>query len=435
MNRRKFLVTSGAGAVGLATALASAGKAVPEAGKKIRVGFIGVGHRGSYLLKVGLGVPGTVVPAVCDINKERLESALSEVEKASGIRPEGYGRGVEDFRRMLERDDLDATVIATPWEWHAPMAVASMKAGKYASVEVPAAITMDECWDLVRTSESTGVPCMMLENTNYFSNVLMVLMMVRQGLFGELIHCEAGYQHDIRRGTFDRDGKLRWRAKHSLTRDGNLYPTHPIGPIAWWMDINRGDRFKRIVSMSSKAASLNELAEERFGPDHPNSKIDWALGDINTSLIKTEKGRTVTIYHDVNLPRPYDLIYRVQGTKGIYQATVNKVYIEGRSPEAHAWEDIAKYEKEFEHPFITEGGKEAQNYYHSGADYFTLREFLKAVRNGTPTPQDVYDAATWSAIIPLSIESVGKDSEPIDFPDFTDGKWKTNKPIDTYTLS
>ena len=281
-----------------------------------------------------------------------------------------------------------------------------MKSGKYAASEVPAAVSLDQCWELVETSESTRMPCMMLENVNYFKNVMMVLMMVRQNLFGELLHCEAGYQHDVRFVKFDKKGNLLWRGKHSVTRNGNLYPTHPIGPIAWWLDINRGNRFTHLVSMSSQSAGLNHEITRKFGPDHPNAKMKYALGDINVTLIKTHNGPTVTLYHDTQSPRPYDLIFRVQGTEGIYSGTLNKIYIEGRSPKEHTWEDIGEYEKEFEHPMWKTLGPVAQNYGHGGGDYMEIHQFIKAVRNRTQTPEDVYDAATWSAISALSEKSV-----------------------------
>jgi hypothetical protein len=257
---------------------------------------------------------------------------------------------------------------------------------------------------------------------------MMVLNMVRRGLLGEIIHCEAGYQHDCRYLLFEPDGSLRWSTIYTVAKNGNQYPTHPIGPVAWWLNVNRGDRFTRLVSMSSKSAGPNAYAREKFGPDNPNANRKFAQGDINTTLISTEMGKTVTLYYDEVSPRPYDLIYRVQGTKGIYMGTLNQIYVEGRSPEEHAWEDIENYREEFEHPYWIQAGDQAASTGHGGADFFTIRRFLQAVKEGTQTPQDVYDAATWSAIVPLSIESVANDNQPVDFPDFTGGKWKTNKP-------
>jgi len=376
-----------------------------------------------------MDIPGVEIPAICDINEENLARSIKNVVDKGRKRPEGYSRGPRDFERMCDRSDLDAVLTATPWEWHTPIAVAAMKAGKYAATEVPAAVTLDECWQLVETSEKTGKPCMMLENVCYFRNVMMVLAMIRQNMLGELLHCEAGYQHDVRFVKFDDKGNLRWRGKHSVTRNGNLYPTHPIGPIAWWLDINRGDRFAYLVSMSTKSRGLNYEITRKFGTNHPNAKLQYALGDVNTTLIRTHNGLTVTLYHDTQTPRPYDLIFRVQGTEGIYSATLNKIYLEGKSPQKDQWEDIAEYDKKYEHPMWKDLGETAKSYGHGGGDYIELHQFIKAVRNRTQTPQDVYDAATWSVISALTEQSVANKSMPVDFPDFTHGKWMTNPPI------
>lgn len=426
-DRRNFLKTGGAAALGAAVMGAVAAQSQRK--ETARIGVVGVGERGTGLVKILLDIPGVEIPAICDINPENLERSLNNVADKGRNRPEGYSRGPRDFERLCDRDDLDAVITATPWEWHTPVAVAAMNAGKYAGTEVPAAVTLDDCWRLVETSEKTGIPCMMLENVNYFRNVMMILNMVRRDMFGELLHCEAGYQHDVRYVKFDADGNLRWRGKHSVVRNGNLYPTHPIGPISWWMNINRGDRFTCLVSMSTKSRGLNHEIREKFGPDHPNARIRYALGDINTTLIKTHNGLTVTLYHDTQSPRPYDLIFRVQGTKGLYSGTLDKIYIEGRSPVKHEWEDIAEYDRQFEHPMWKDLGETALNYGHGGCDYIVMHQFVKAVRNRTQTPQDVYDAATWSVISALTEQSVANGSAPVDFPDFTRGKWMTNPPI------
>ncbi len=417
MTRRELLLMAGGAAVAAAQE------------RPVRVGVVGVGNRGTSVLKNLLDVPGVVVPAICDINEANLSRAQALVEKTPTGRPEGYMRGVEDYRRLVERKDLDAVVTATPWELHTAVCIAAMKAGKYAATEVPAAITVEECWDLVNTSEQTGMPCMLLENVNYFRNVLMVLNMIQQGMLGEIIHCEAGYQHDVRGGTL-RDGNLRWRTMHAVRRNANLYPTHPMGPMAWWMNINRGDRITYLVSMSSKSRGMNHYVAKHYGADHPNAKLTFARGDINTSLIMTESGATITLYHDTQLPRPYDLILRVQGTDGIYSGTLDKIYIEGKSPKLHTWEDPAPYYEKYEHAMWKKLGPVAKNYGHGGGDYMELDQFIHAVRNKTQTPIDVYDAATWSVITPLTEESVANKSRPVDVPDFTRGKWKTPRKIE-----
>jgi predicted dehydrogenase len=402
--------------------------------KPVRLGFVGVGSRGTGLLRVALQLDGVEIPAVCDINQQHLARARHLVERKGKNKPDGYSRGPEDFRRMVQREDLDAVVTATPWEWHAPVMVAAMKAGKYGATEIPATMRLDQCWQLVETSESTGMPCMLLENVCYYRNVLAVLNMVQQGMFGELVHCEAGYQHDTRYVKIGPRGELLWRARYPLDHTGNFYPTHPMGPVSWWSGINRGDRFSYLVSMSTKSAGINHYVREKFGPDHQNAKRKYTAGDINTTLIRTENGLTVTLYYDTCLPRPYDLIFRLQGTQGIYMGTLNKIYLEHRSPQPHTWEDADPYFQQYEHPLWKQHGETARDFGHSGGDYLVMQQFVHAVRHRIQTPIDVYDAATWSAIVPLTEQSVAGKSRPVDFPDFTRGRWKTARQIEFYGI-
>jgi predicted dehydrogenase len=425
--RREFLKL--ASIAGIAPSLAGADKPV-------RIGLVGVGNRGTGLLKILLDVPGVEIPAICDINEEHLQSAQAIVEKSGRKRPEGYASGPEDYLRLVGREDLDAVMTATPWEMHTPVAVAAMKARKYVATEVPAAITLEQCWELVNTSEETGMPCMMLENDCFGRGALMALNLVEQGVLGEVIHCEGGYDHDIRAGLL-RNGQLSWRGMHALRRNANLYPTHPIGPIAWWTGINRGDRFTYLTSMSSKSRGLSRYAAKRFGPDNIYAKRQFASGDVNTSLIMTEKGVTVTLNHDTQLPRPYSdsgdtkiplMVQRLQGTEGIFFGSLEKIYIDGRSPE-HKWEDAGPYYAQYDHFLWKALGEAARSSSHGGEDYVELHQFVRAVRNKIPTPVDVYDAATWSAIVPLSERTVAAKSAAVDFPDFTRGKWKTQRPL------
>jgi predicted dehydrogenase len=291
---------------------------------------------------------------------------------------------------------------------------------------VPAALTLDECWELVKTSERTRVPCMLLENVNYFRNVMLVLNMVRQGVFGEVIHCAGGYQHDVRSLKFEPDGELRWRGQEAVNRNGNLYPTHPIGPIASWMNINRGDRFAYLTSMSTVSRGMNHYAARAFGAGHAAAARRYAEGDVNTTLIKTAKGYTVALGYETQAARPYDLGFRVQGTKGIYSGTLDKIFIEGDKPgAAEAWTDLQPYYERYEHPLWKEASGVVAKYGHGGGDYLVLREFVSAVRAKTQTPIDVYDTATWSSIVALSAASIARGSAPVEFPDFTAGRWKT----------
>jgi predicted dehydrogenase len=428
ITRREFLGTAAAASAGLA--LGKRLLAEKESEMAVRVGCIGVGARGTFLMDTMLAFPDVEVLAVCDINAGNATQAQNIVEKKTGNRPEAYTKGGNDWKRLLERDDLDAVVIATPWELHAPMAIAAMRAGKYVGLEVPACQTVEDCWGLIKAHEETGVHCMFLENVNYFRNTLAVTRIIREGLFGDVMHCQAGYQHDIRFLAFKDDGTLTWRGENMARLNGNLYPTHPIGPVAWMMNINRGDRFTRISSMSTGPKCLKEFAIKKFGPDHPLAKRDYALGDTNTSIIETANGRTVTLYFDIVTPRPYDMIFRIQGTKGTYEGNHDAIYIDGVSPKEHQWEQFTpKYSEKYDHQIWRELGEEAlKNGGHGGCDYIMIHQFLKAVRAKAAPPIDIVDGVTWSAIVGLSVESVAKHGQALEFPDFTRGQWKTSRP-------
>lgn len=407
LDRRDFLRIGAAGtaawAVGGVT-FASATKPL----ETVRVGLVGIGGRGTWLLKILLGLEGVQVKAVCDIIEDRVAKGQDMVAAAGQAKPAGYSRGETDFQRLCETEDLDLVINAVrPWKWHTPIAVAAMNAGKHTATEVPAAETVEECWQLVDTAEKTRRHCVILENCCYFRNVMLVHHMLRKGLFGELRHCEAGYQH-----YYQKVGPGAPRSADPLVQMGNSYPTHAIGPVAQWMDINRGNRFDYLVSMSADGTRGNPGA------------------DINTSLIRTVNGQTVTLYYDTKLPRPYDLIYRVQGTQGIYSATLDQVYIEGRSPKSETWEPMEEYYKQYEHPLWKSWGEKALSEGgHGGADWLTLYRLIQALRTGTAPDIDVYDAAAWSCITELSEKSVAKRSSPMDFPDFTRGRWKSTPPI------
>lgn len=406
--------------------------------ESVRIGFVGVGKRGTTLVEELLKIGGVEISAVCDVNEENLRRAQKIIQEAGHEKPEGYSRSETDFKRLCDRDDLDIVVNATPWEWHTPILLAAMNAGKHAATEVPAAITEEECWKLVETSERTGKFCTMLENVSYYRNVMTISKMIHQGVFGDMLHAEVGYQHDIRPRRFDQKvlenfqetGKAHWRVRHHEKRNGNLYPTHAIGPVAQWMDINRGDRFSHLVSMSTPSKGLNIYAARQYGEDHPLAQKDYAHGDINTTLIKTEKGLTVTLYHDVATYRPYDLIFRVQGADGIYSGSHDGIYIQGLSSKDEEWDDFdtAGYVKPYVPKIWKKQGEDAQGFGHHGGDYFVLNRVVEAVRNGVQPDIDVYDAVTWSVITELTERSVRNGSKPVDFPDFTKGAWKTRSP-------
>jgi predicted dehydrogenase len=430
-NRRKFLGQSfvlGAG-ISLAPKLAFSSA---EA-KKTRVGLIGTGLRGTVHLRNLLNRKDVVIPAICDIDPERITIAQDLITKAGQKKAEVYSQHEHSYLDMLKRDDLDAVVIATPWEWHTPMAVAAMKAGKFAGVEVSAANTIEECWDLVNTSEATGVPCMILENVCYRRDVMAVLNMVRQNMFGELSHLQCGYLHDLRHVKFEPGAEFgekgvheaHWRTQHSVHRNGDLYPTHGVGPVAKFLNINAGNRFVSLTSVASKSRGLHKYIVDKGGENHPNAKVDFKLGDVISTLIKTANEETILVTHDTNLPRPYSLGFRVQGTGGIWQDD-GRIYIEGKSPNDQ-WENADAILAEYDHPLWKRYSSDAEGAGHGGMDFYVINALVESVKRKLPPPIDVYDAAAWSVISPLSEMSIANGGAPQQFPDFTRGKWMTRK--------
>ncbi|MEW5980879.1 MAG: Gfo/Idh/MocA family oxidoreductase [Acidobacteriota bacterium] len=394
----------------------------------VRIGYVGVGGMGSAHVRNLLRIPGVEIRALCDIVPEKVERASTWVVGAGHPAPVAYTKGPTDFRRLCERDDLDLVYNATPWEWHVPICVAAMQNGKHAATEVPAATTMEECWQLVEVAEKTRRHCIMMENCCYDRPEMLCLNLVKKGLLGEILHAEAGYLHDLREVKFSSEGEGLWRRAHSTKRNGNLYPTHGLGPVSQCLDINRGDRFDVLVSASSPSRGLQAYAAANFQPPDPRASEKYVLGDVNVTLIQTTLGKVITLYHDTNLPRPYSRIHIVQGTKGLFEKYPNRVYIEGRSPRAHQWEDISAYQ-EFDHPLWQTEGERAKGAGHGGMDYLEDFRLIWALRNGHPLDMDVYDAAAWSAVTPLSEESVRRRSRPVGFPDFTRGRWRTPRPL------
>ncbi len=395
-----------------------------EEKQTVRIALIGAGGRGTGLLRNFLGVDRIQVNAVCDLVPEKVKRAQGLAEKALGKAPEGYTAGEHDFEKVLTRDDIDLAVIATPWQWHTPMALFAMRNGKHAAVEVPAAVTLDQCWDLVNTSEKTRRHCIMLENCCYGYNELLVLNIVRAGLLGQLTHGAAAYNHDLRATLFANRGEGLWRRDWHLTHDGNLYPTHGLGPVARYMDINRGDRFDYMVSMSSPAKGLEAYRAGHLQASDPRMSETYRCGDLNTSLIKTAHGLTIMLEHNVSSPQPYDRINLIAGTKGIFRDYPPRIYIDGASKNDE-FETIDAYKARFEHPLWTKLGELAKkNGGHGGMDFLMCYRLAECMKTGQAPDMDVYDAAAWSAPLPLSEQSVAAGSAPVKFPDFTRGRWQ-----------
>jgi len=449
INRRKFLKASaiaGAGVALAGTELKAENKAkqfFPPKKSKINIALLGAGFRGQSHLSGLLKRDDCEVSVICDISDKMIERANKIYKDHSKSTPKVYKNGERDYLNLLEKEAIDAVIIATPWMWHTEMAVAAMKAGITVGMEVCGGFSLEECWQLVNTHEETGTNLFFLENVCYRRDVMAVLNMVRQNLFGEMMHLEGGYQHDLRGVKFN-DGKTaydsgvefgekgfseaKWRTKHSIHRNGDLYPTHGVGPVANYININRGNRFLYLTSMATKARGLHKyiINHEQGGENHPNAKIGFKLGDKVTTMLKTNNDETVVLHHDTNLPRPYSLGFRVQGTKGLWMDVNNSLYIEGTS-EPHRWEEAKAYLDKYDHPLWKKHEQKAIRAGHGGMDYFLLNAFVECVKRNEKPPIDVYDAATSLAITPLSEQSIALGGQPMPFPDFTRGRWMNRK--------
>lgn len=400
----------------------------------VRLAVIGTGNRGAGLLRTALRAPAVQVTAVCDLRDEAARRAADIAATASGQTPRVLSGSENAWRGVLELPDVDAVLIATPWQWHAAMAVESMRAGKYTGVEVPIALTCEECWQLLEVHEQTRTPCMMMENWSFRRDNLAVLNMIRGGLFGRMVHCHCAHSHDcVDHWFFDREGRMRWGGEFLARRNADQYPTHSLGPVLSWLDINCGDAFDTISSHATASLGINEYFRRRFGPDHPYARQQWKQGDIVTSVVRTKMGKTIVINYDMQLPRPYDNRWMAQGTLGLYDEARSAVYIAGRSPRYHEWEPFAPYQEEYEHPWWKamrqpDTGGDPLAAGHGGTDDLEVRLFLQAARGKTPLPLDLIDSLTMSAVIAGSEESIAKAGAPVPFPDFTRGRWRERKP-------
>lgn len=405
---------------------------VPFAKRNPRIALVGVGNRGTGLLKMLIAIDAQIV-AICDVVQEKAENAAGLIEKDGKKRPDLYTSGPRDFEEMLKRSDIDFVITATPWSWHAPVALFAMNHGKDVAIEVPGVVSLEECWDIVNTSERTRKHCLILENCCYGYNETLVLRMANEGRFGELIYGEGAYIHDIREELFRNSGNGLWRRAEHTKRNGNLYPTHGLGPVANYMNINRGDRFGYLVSMSSIERGLDIYRKEHLQPGDPRWSEKYICGDMNTSLIKTSKGLTITVKHAVSLPNPYSRVNMIAGTKGIFEDYPPRIYLEGDKEEVYG--SLENYKK-YTHPLWARIGEFAtKSGSHGGMDLIMLYRLLQCVREGLPPDIDVYDTAAWSSVGPLSVASVAKGSAPVEFPDFTRGAWKTRTASTIATMS
>ncbi len=405
--------------------------------EKLKVGVIGIGGRGSGMLQLIASMTDTIeVVAVCDKWEDRVEKARGIVRDTAGNDPVG----VTDYHDLLNISEIRAVVITASWTDHIQIAIDCMKAGKYSACEVGGAYTLDDCWRLVHTFEETHVPAMLLENCNYGRDELLVLNMVKKGIFGEVVHCAGGYRHDLRYGlghNREPERPMRhYRQAEYQYRNCDNYPTHDLGPIAKICNINRGNRMLKLVSTSSKARGMNDYLLRKDGPEYPLSGFDWAQGDVITTTIQCARGETITLTLDTTLPRPYSRSFQVCGTRAFYNEDNRSIFVDGEyTDEDHTsdgwqkhWGNVTKYYERYEHPLWKNYDPSCADG-HGGMDGLALRAFFDAARRGVPTPIDAYDMAAWMSITTLSEDSIALGGHPVAIPDFTRGIWFRSRDV------
>ncbi len=425
ISRRDFTRNASAAALGLTLTSFGTRQALADEPRTVRLAIVGMGQRGTAHLENLLKIPGTEIVAVCDLFPDRVKRAAELCTAAGRTAPAVYAGDPQAYSELLGKEKLDAVIIATYWDSHAPIALRAISQGVVPGIEVPMALTVNDTWRLLDASEKSNVPFMMLENWSFRPDNLAVLRLKRSGAFGEIVHCHCAHSHDcIDHWFFDaKTGNDRWPAEYLAKYNRDQYPTHSVGPILSWMDINCGDVFTEIFSTASASRGINAYFRRKFGADHPNSKREWKQGDIVTSVLKTEKGKTLVINYDMQLPRPYANRWMLQGTRGVYDEEKASIYLVDASPEHHQWEAWKPYEERFRHRWsdADPGGT------HGGADTIMLTQFITSLQNKQPLPLDIYDSAVMTAIVELSGISIEKNA-PVPFPDFTRGKWKTRQP-------
>lgn len=451
MNRRNFIRTTSAASVG---ALITSNSLFAFSGdsQKVRVGLIACGMRGQVHLDELLKRSDVEVIAIAEPDQRMIDRSEKIIKKHHKKPITFYSKGDLDYRELLKRKDIDAVIISSPWEWHESQTIEAMKAGKIVGLEVCGALTLKECWNYIKAYEETRVPVFMMENVCYRRDVMAVFNMARKGMFGDIVHGQGGYQHDLRNVLFN-DGlqpygggvefgekgfsEAAWRTDHYVKRNAELYPTHGLGPVATMMNVNRGNRITHLSSMASKQAGLTQyiVDHEKGGKNHPNAKVDFKLGDIVQTMLKCENGETILLTHDTSMQRPYNLGFRLQGTNGIWQdigsGGFNQgfIYFEKDMAFSHKWKNSEDYLKDYDHPLWKKHEAKAAGAGHGGMDYFLINDFIECIKSNQEFPFDIYDLATWYAVTPLSEKSIAENGSSQEMPDFTKGKYKTRKPV------
>ena len=410
--------------------------------KGVRVGIIGIGCRGRDGVHRLSGIPGVTITAVCDVKQVRLDMAREFLVKKGKSAPKEFTGSAEAYRALCDWDGVDVVYITAPWQLHVPMGLAALNAGKYAFIEVPSALTVDDCWALVEASERNRRPCMMLENCCYGEPEMLALSLVKQGILGEILHGEGGYNHDLRSWCYNDLDATRpfhdaywnhWRLRYNAEHDGNQYPTHGFGPICQCMDINRGDKLDYLVSLSSKSYNYERYAKEKYGADHWKGRLKVKMGDVNTTLIKTALGRSIQIRHNVATPQRGYRYESITGSNGIWCGFPDRLYFQGHgAPETEHEDffDAATYDRmrrKYMHPMWKVAGEIAKKVGgHGGMDFIMDLRWAYCLQAGIPLDFDVYDLASWCSVCELSERSCDAGSVPVEIPDFTRGAWKTN---------
>ena len=393
---------------------------------KVRIGFVGLGPRGRGLLNdIVLQNPKAQVTAVCDVYSDRTEEGAKLVEEKSGVKPFASG----DYRDIVTRDDVDAVVIASAWESHIPIAIAALEAGKKVGMEVGGAYTVEQCFELVKCVERTGVPLMLLENCCYGRRELMVRNMVELGVLGEVVHCAGGYMHDLREEVAFGKERRHYRLRNYINRNCENYPTHELGPIAKVLGINRGNRMVSLVSVASKSRGLHEYIMQKKSDDAELVGTHFNQGDIISTIIKCAGGETITLSLDTTLPRYYSRGFTVRGTKGMYEEATDSVFLDGgeHSGWRKNWGNAEKYSEKYEHPIWKAYKESGVQGSHDGMDWLEFDRFFDAILEDKPFEIDVYDAAAWMCITALSEQSIALGGAPVAIPDFTNGMWTMRK--------
>jgi predicted dehydrogenase len=402
---------------------------------KVRVGIIGLGNRGSVLLEMFewlIANERAEIVALSDVQPGKADAALEKLSAWQKSKPTVYSKNEDDWKNLAKQDDIDLMLICTPWHLHTPMALYGMRHGKHVASEVPIGYSLEDLWNLVETAEETKRHCIMIENCNYNEEELFVLNMIEQGVFGDITHTEGAYLHDLRdlmlSDTYYHD---YWRLKEHVSRDGNFYTTHGLGPISFYLNIGRGDTFSHLTSMSSRELSLSLAAMESDAPFK-----EFKCGDLNTTMIKTEKGKTIMLQFDVHTGRPYSRINKVVGTKAVHDGYPSRLYIDDRKSElGHRWlpsEEYDEYRSKYMHPIIKKlkGISQSFKQGHGGMDFVMIYRLITALNLGLPLDINVYDSVMWSAVTPMSELSVASKSVSLPFPDFTGGTWKTHDELE-----